>query len=92
MAIPLRALAKMDLKSHESRQSIDSETSAILAYALGKHPDHDVESDIDSPHASSVDLDDEDAEAFFNENDPLTLDYEPFPQKRVHPAPLNLFM
>jgi hypothetical protein len=69
---------------------MDSEASAILSYALGKHVDNeDQESDIDSPRASSTHLeedgDDDDSDAFFKENDPLTSDYEPFPQKRVNP-------
>jgi hypothetical protein len=65
---------------------MDSETSAILSYALGKHVedgDNDLSSDADTPRASSTRLEDEEAEDFFKENDPLTSDYDPFPRKKV---------
>ena len=82
MAIPLRTLKSMDSNSHPPRSSLDSETSAILSYALGKHPEsEDSDSEPDSPRRSSEQVDSED---FFKENDPLTSDYEPaFPRKQV---------
>jgi len=59
--------------------SLDSETSAILSYALGKEvPDDD---DTMSPRSSTA-LEDAEADAFFNENDPLEAEYE-YPQRKV---------
>jgi len=85
MAIPLRALRSLDENSHPPRSSMDSETSAILSYALGKHPqtqDTDSDDPDDSPRPSS---EHEDSEDFFKENDPLTSEYEPAlnPRKQV---------
>jgi hypothetical protein len=90
MAIPLRLLASSDPDTRPPRASMDSEASAILSYALGKHADNeDQDSEIDSPRASSTYLSDggDDSDAFFKENDPLTSDYEPFPRKQVIPLP-----
>lgn len=86
MAIPLRALKALDPTPPPPRPSMDSEASAILSYALGKHPptqdDADSDPDDDSPRPSS----EQDSEEFFKENDPLTSDYEPaFPRKQVTP-------
>lgn len=92
MAIPLRKLTSPDSKFHPQRPSLDSQTSAILSYALGNHPDKTEisdDEDEDNPNSTraSTTLDDEeDEEAFFKENDPLTSDYDPFPQKRVFPS------
>jgi hypothetical protein len=83
MAIPLQPLKN---RPSESRDSMTSETSAILSYALGKHVDHDTSSDSDHPCTSL----DEDDETFFKENDPLTAEYETFPQKKVCPWRLNV--
>jgi hypothetical protein len=89
MAIPLRKLTSPDSKSGTIRDSLDSQTSAILSYALGTHPDNNDTSDDDDDdnepnfHDASTPLDDE--EEFFKENDPLASDYDPFPQKRVPP-------
>ena len=84
MAIPLRSLKSLDQNSQPARPSMDSEASAILSYALGKHPHtSDTDSDLDdSPRPSS---EHEDSEDFFKENDPLTSDYEPAlnPRKQV---------
>jgi len=94
MAIPLRKLKSPDSDGRHERDSMDSETSAILSYALGKHEDLEdqSETDIDSPRRSSFALEDEDTEAFLKENDPLEADYEPwtnrlvshFPRKRIN--------
>jgi hypothetical protein len=96
MAIPLRKLTSPDLKSsssshHHPRDSLDSETSAILSYALGKKEglDTDDEDDVDESARGSTTLDD-DEDDFFKENDPLTSDYEPFPLKKVAPVALEL--
>jgi hypothetical protein len=94
MAIPLRKLTSLDSKPGAIRDSLDSQTSAILSYALGTHPDDNDTSDDDDDdhepnfHEVSTPLDDD--EEFFKENDPLTSDYEPFPQKRVHPKQRNV--
>jgi hypothetical protein len=87
MAIPLRSLRSLDENSQLPRSSMDSEASAILSYALGKHPhtaDTDSDDPDDSPRPSS---EHEDSEDFFKENDPLTSDYEPAlnPRKQVIP-------
>jgi len=85
MAIPLRALSLPKAMPDRSRESMDSETSAILSYALGKHVDNDSQTsdNDDSPRASSTHLDENDEEEFFKENDPLAMEYEPFPKKQV---------
>ena len=82
MAIPLRNFDIPSSKRHRKTDSIDSETSAILAYALGKHVDidDDQHSDLDSNFTRG---DNEDEETFFKENDPLNSDYEIAPQKKV---------
>jgi|SRR5215471_5654961 len=90
MDIPLRKLASPDSKPlssshrHHPHDSLDSETAAILSYALGNRKgldaDDDDEAD-DSPRGSTTLDDDEDE--FFKENDPLTSDYEPFPLKKA---------
>jgi len=87
MAIPLRKLKSPDSDTRHDRDSIDSEASAILSYALGKHEDLDdqSETDIDSPRRSSFALEDEDTEAFLKENDPLEGDYEPWTTRLVTP-------
>ena len=96
MAIPLRLLASSDPDSHPPRASMDSEVSAILSYALGKHVDNDdKDSEIDSPRVSLSQLSDDDgndSETFFKENDPLTSDYEPFPRKQVTYTPSLFFL
>src|ERR1700686_2276630 len=84
MAIPLQSLPN---RPSNSRDSMTSETSAILSYALGKHVDNDdLSSDSDNPstHASED-------ETFFKENDPLNSEYEPYPQKKV-PLPIQLML
>ena len=96
MAIPLRKLPSLDSKSsssshhrHRPHDSLDSETSAILSYALGKKEGLDIDDedeDDESPRGSTTVDDDEDE--FFKENDPLTSDYEPFPLKKVAPFAL----
>jgi hypothetical protein len=80
MAIPLQPLQN---RPSESRDSMTSETSAILSYALGKHIDNDNDTSSDSDHAPTPLEDDE---TFFKENDPLTAEYETYPQKKVVPA------
>ena len=96
MAIPLRKLTSPDSKSsssshhHHPRDSLDSETSAILSYALGNKEglDSDNEDGADVSLRSSTTLDD-DGDEFLRENDPLTSDYEPFPLKKVAPFDFN---
>ena len=90
MAIPLRAMRSLDENPHPPRSSMDSETSAILSYALGKHPqtqDTDSDDPDDSPRPSS---EHEDSEDFFKENDPLTSDYEPALNTRTQVSPPHL--
>ncbi len=82
MAIPLRHIDGSSSKAQRRSRSIDSETSAILAYALGKHVEEDDQlSDLDSNFTRG---DNEDDETFFKENDPLNSDYDTPPQKKVH--------
>lgn len=82
MAIPLRYIDGSSSKAQRRSRSIDSETSAILAYALGKHVEEDDQlSDLDSNFTRG---DNEDEETFFKENDPLNSDYDTPPQKKVH--------
>jgi len=83
MAIPLRDI---DSRLHRKSSSLDSETSAILAYALGKHVDtHDDDDDGDQSDLDSnfTRGENEDEEQFFKENDPLNSEYEVAPQKKV---------
>ena len=81
MAIPLRHIDASSSRAQRRSRSIDSETSAILAYALGKHVEEDDQlSDIDSNFTRG---DMEDDETFFKENDPLNSDYDTPPQKKV---------
>jgi hypothetical protein len=61
------------------RESLDSETSAILSYALGKEVPGD--DDVMSPR-SSMGVEDMEAEAFFKDNDPMEAEYG-LPQRRV---------
>jgi hypothetical protein len=82
MAIPLRHIDGSGSKAQRRSKSIDSEMSARLAYALGKHVDLDDQlSDVDSAFTHS---DNEDDEAFLKENDPLNSDYDTPPQQKVH--------
>ena len=85
MAIPLRDI---DSRLHRKSSSLDSETSAILAYALGKHvdtnDDGDDLSDLDSNFTRG---ENEDEEQFFKENDPLNSEYDVAPQKKVAVCP-----
>lgn len=84
-------LSSSDSEPQRHRFSIDSEASAILSYALGKErpddnasqtsDDDDDENDIEVLTTPLSGVDDE--EAFLKENDPLTLDFEPRPFKRV---------
>ena len=92
MAIPLRKLASSDTKSssssfhynqHPPRDSIDSETSAILSYALGNKEGLDTDDEADDSPRGSTTLGDDTEDEFFRENDPLTSEYEPFPLKKV---------
>ena len=94
MAIPLRRLTSSDSESHPPRNSLDSETSAILSYALGKHVDNEDQTseEDDSPRASTSRLNYEDDDGFFKENDPLTSDYDPFRVKRVSSLPRPLII
>ena len=86
MAIPLRVLTSVEQEAHPSRPSMDSEASAILSYALGNHvPEGDESSDDAESPLMSPQLDTGEEDDFLKENDPLTIDYEPFLQKRVYP-------
>ena len=98
MAIPLRKLSSADSKSssssshhhqHHPRDSLDSETSAILSYALGNKEGLDTDDEADDSPRGSTTLDDDNEDEFFRENDPLTSDYEPFPLKKVKPPPFG---
>ena len=87
MAIPLRKLTSPRSKSsssshhHHPQDSLDSETSAILSYALGNREGLDTDDEDDDSPRGSTTLRREDE--FFKEHDPLTSDYEPFPLKKV---------
>jgi len=81
MAIPLRAL---DSPEHRQRASIDSETSAILSFALGTQPEDD---DFPVSSVGSSIRNSEEEEEFLKEQDPLAEEYEPtYLQKKVIPV------
>jgi len=82
MAIPLRDI---DSRLHRKSSSLDSETSAILAYALGKHVDtnDDDDGDLSDLDSNFTRGENEDEEQFFKENDPLNSEYDVAPQKKV---------
>jgi len=83
-AIPLVRMhsPSTNASDHMRSRSLDSETSAILSYALGKEVAEDAEeNDTLSPRSSSA-LEDAEAAAFFKENDPLDLEYD-YPQRKV---------
>jgi hypothetical protein len=91
MAIPLRVLTSSD---DRPRFSMDSEAEAILAYALGKerrdstasNTSDDDDEDEDDIEVRTTPLSGDDEEAFLKDHDPLTLDFEPRPFKRVKPS------
>ena len=90
MAIPLRALKALNPDSLPPRPSMDSEASAILSYALGKHPhakdDADSDADDDSPRPSS---EQSTARSSSRRTILSTSDYEPsLPRKQVTPPSL----
>jgi len=89
-AIPLRQMnpSSMSALSSCSRlrsQSIDSETSAILSYALGKEADDNEDDGSLSPRTSTG-TDDAEAQAFFKENDPMNDEFNSFPQRKANNA------
>jgi len=85
MSIPLRELQSPMNPRSQRRTSLDSELSAVLSYALGKEvPGDDTSSGAGSARVSSQ-LDVEEAREFLQEHDPLTAEYDPFPQRKVDP-------
>lgn len=90
MPIPLRQMTSFSMtglysSSHPRGESIDSETSAILSYALGKEADEDEDDDSLSPRTSTG-IDDAEAEAFFKENDPMNAEFNSFTQRKANNA------
>lgn len=86
MAIPLRQLNRPVHRPSNPRDSLDSETAAILSYALGTHVEDNDSSDDDdgmdsiSTHQERNSIEDREDETFLKEHDP---EYETFPQKKV---------
>jgi hypothetical protein len=87
MAIPLRQLNIPVHPPSNPRDSLDSDTAAILSYALGTHVEDNDSSDDDGMdsisthhHQERNSIEEGEDETFLKEHDP---EYEPFPHKKV---------